>query len=93
MDSEFAIRIGFFLGIFTLIAFWELLAPRRELTISKTTRWVTNFGLVLINPLISHLVLPIMAVDMAIKAQQSGWGLLNNYNISYWPSCYCGTDF
>jgi sterol desaturase/sphingolipid hydroxylase (fatty acid hydroxylase superfamily) len=90
MDSEFAIRIGFFGGIFTLIAIWELLAPRRDLTIPKTVRWVTNFGIILINPLILRLVFPILAMDMAIKAQQNGWGLLNNYNISYWPSLVVG---
>ncbi len=90
MDSESAIRLGFFWGIFTLIAIWELLAPRRDLIISKATRWLTNFGIVLINPLISHLIFPILAVDMAIKAQQSGWGLLNNCHISYWPSLVAG---
>jgi hypothetical protein len=39
MRNEIAIRIGFFLGIFALVAIWELLAPRRALTTSKTWRW------------------------------------------------------
>lgn len=38
-SNEPAIRLGFFVGIFVLIAIWELVAPQRVLTVSKTIRW------------------------------------------------------
>jgi hypothetical protein len=35
LGNEPVIRLGFFVGIFALIATWEVLAPRRALTVSK----------------------------------------------------------
>ena len=35
LAHEPAIRLGFFLGVFALIALWEVAAPRRALTVSK----------------------------------------------------------
>jgi sterol desaturase/sphingolipid hydroxylase (fatty acid hydroxylase superfamily) len=90
MRNEIAIRIGFFLGIFALVAIWELLAPRRALTTSKTWRWVSNMGITFLSPLVLYLVFPILAVGMALKAQESGWGLLNNYNLPYWLTVVVG---
>jgi hypothetical protein len=43
---EAAIRLGFFLGIFAIMALWEVAAPRRALSVSKAVRWVNNLGLV-----------------------------------------------
>ncbi len=33
------------------VAIWELLAPRRTLTISKISRWISNLGITFLNPL------------------------------------------
>lgn len=73
-----------FLVIFAAVAFWELLAPRRTLTTSKSTRWTSNLAIALINPLLVHLIFPILAVSMAVKAQEHGWGLLNNFDLPFW---------
>ena len=90
MRNEIAVRIGFFLGIFALVAIWELIAPRRALTTSKTWRWVSNMGITILSPLVLYLVFPVLAVGMAFKAQESGWGLLNNYNLPYWLAVVVG---
>ncbi len=74
---EAAIRIGFFLSVFALMAVWEILAPRRALTISKSLRWVNNLGLVVLNTLILRLLFPAAAVGMAAFSAQQGWGLFN----------------
>jgi sterol desaturase/sphingolipid hydroxylase (fatty acid hydroxylase superfamily) len=84
MSSEIAIRLSFFFLIFAIIAIWELLAPRRALTTSKASRWISNLAITFLNPATVRLVFPILAVSMALKAQQNGWGLLNHYNLPFW---------
>ena len=67
-----------------IVAIWELLAPRRALTTSKTVRWFSNLGIVFLNTAAVHLVFPIMAVGMAHLGQERDWGFLNNFEIPYW---------
>jgi len=52
MRNEVAIRLGFFFGVLALMAIWELLAPRRALTISKTARWFANLAIIQNGPLV-----------------------------------------
>lgn len=83
LEHELAIRLGFFFGVFALIAIWEMLSPRRALTVSKVLRWSSNLGLVFLNSLVLRLLFPAAAVGVAAFAQQSDWGLLNLYEIPY----------
>jgi sterol desaturase/sphingolipid hydroxylase (fatty acid hydroxylase superfamily) len=84
VSYEVVIRLGFFFGVFALIAIWEVLAPRRSLTTSKSVRWFSNLAITFLNPVVVRLVSPIMPVTMALLAQKSGWGLLNNFALPYW---------
>jgi len=84
--NEAIIRLGFFVGVFALMAVWELLAPRRVLSVSKAQRWVSNLGLVVINTLLLRLVFPAAAVGMAAFAAAEGWGLLNAVDMPFWLS-------
>ena len=77
MKNEISIRASFFLAVFVLVAAWELLAPRRSLTTSKTVRWVSNLSMAFVNPLVLYFVFPVLALEMALKAHKSSWGLLN----------------
>ena len=79
LNNEITIRLSFFFGIFTIMAIWELIAPRRALTVSKTVRWLNNLGLVFFNSFILRILFPTAAVGVAIFAQTNGWGLLNYY--------------
>ncbi len=81
MANEVSIRLSFFFGIFALMAVWELIAPRRALTVSKTLRWLNNLGLVFLNSFILRLLFPAAAVGMAAFAHEQGWGLLNYYEV------------
>ena len=83
MQNEPAIRLGFFLGIFAVMATWELIAPRRALTVSKAVRWSNNLGLVFLNSFIVRLLFPAAAVGVAAFASENGWGLLNYYSLSF----------
>ena len=74
---EAAIRLGSFLGIFTLMALWEILAPRRKLTQPKAGRWLNNIGLIVLNTALLRVVFPAAAVGVAGYAELMQWGLFN----------------
>lgn len=86
MESESAVRLGFFLGVFIIMAVWEVLSPRRALTTSKVIRWISNIGIVAINTLLVRLLLPVMAINVVLMAQDNGWGLFNNIGWPGWLS-------
>ena len=82
-SHEVPIRLGFFFGIFAVMAVWELAAPRRRLTQSKAVRWTNNVGLVFFNSFLARWVFPTAAVGMALFAREHGWGLLNYFQVPY----------
>ena len=83
---EATIRLSFFLGIFAIMAVWEMLSPRRALTVSKTVRWANNLGLVAFNTVVLRLLFPAAAVGMAAFAADQDWGLLNYLRAPTWLS-------
>ncbi len=86
LEHEAAIRLGFFFGIFALMALWELRAPRRVLSVSKAVRWGNNLGLVVLNSILLRIIFPAAAVGMAAIAEARGWGLLNALDPPLWLS-------
>ena len=82
LQNEMVIRIGFFFGIFAVMAVWEVVAPRRALTISRAVRWANNLGLVFMNSIILRLIFPAAAVGMAAFTGEQGWGIFNYYDVS-----------
>ncbi len=83
LDQELPIRLGFFIGIFAVMAVWELIAPRRALSISKAVRWTNNLGLVLLNSFLLRILFPAAAVGVAAFAEEQGWGLFNHIEASF----------
>jgi sterol desaturase/sphingolipid hydroxylase (fatty acid hydroxylase superfamily) len=81
LQYEPQIRLGFFLGIFAVMALWEILAPRRQLSVSKSVRWGNNIGIVVLNSVLLRLLFPAAAVGMAAFAHAHGWGLFNYFNV------------
>ncbi|MFQ5644919.1 MAG: sterol desaturase family protein [Thiogranum sp.] len=81
MQHEASIRLGFFAGVFAVMAVWELLAPRRALRLGRAVRWLNNLGLVFLNSFVVRLLFPAAAVGMAAFAGEHGWGLLNYYEV------------
>ncbi len=81
VEYEIQIRLGFFFGIFFVMALWEIFAPRRQLLIPKLLRWSNNLALVFINTLVLRLLFPAAAVGMAVFASEQGWGLFNYYQL------------
>lgn len=86
LNNELPIRLGFFFGVFAVIAIWEFLAPRRKPTISKSLRWTNNLALIFLNNLVIRLLFPAAALGVAAFASKLNWGLLNFYQPPFWLS-------
>jgi len=80
-QHEQTLRLSFFLGVLAIMAIWEVIAPKRALTVSKALRWSNNLGLVFFNSFILRLVFPAAAVGMAAFAAEHGWGLFNYFEL------------
>lgn len=81
---EPTIRLTAFLGVFAVMALWEVAAPRRQLAFSRLLRWTNNIGIVALNTVVLRLVFPVAAIGVALAAEQSGWGLLNIVVLPEW---------
>ena len=65
---EFLIRLAAFGCIFTAMAAWEILAPRREQTLGRMMRWPCNIGIVVLDTVLVRLVFPMTVVGLALVA-------------------------
>ena len=81
LAHEPAIRLGFFVGVFTLVALWEWRRPRRALRVSKALRWANNLGLVVLNTVVLRLLFPAAAVGVAASAEAQGFGVLKIFAV------------
>ena len=82
--AEPQLRLGVFLGVLAIMALWELLAPRRRRDIPRVIRWSNNLALVVIDTIVLRLTFPILAVALAVMAQERGWGLFNFIDAPAW---------
>ena len=82
--NEPAIRLGFFFGIFGLVALLELAMPRRALTQPRWLRWYGNIGVVAFNTVVVRLLVPLAPVALAVLAAERGWGVLNLVALPFW---------
>jgi sterol desaturase/sphingolipid hydroxylase (fatty acid hydroxylase superfamily) len=70
--------------VFTVMAIWELVGPRRKQSIGRGWRWPSNLGVVVVDTLLVRLVFPITAVGLALVAEVHGWGLFNEITLPVW---------
>lgn len=84
LQYEAPIRLGFFFGTFAAMALYEVLAPRRALTVPKGGRWASNLGLVVLNTVVLRLIFPAAGIGMAAFAAANGWGVFNYYAVPAW---------
>lgn len=80
---EASIRLGLFLGGFSVLALWEWKRPKRELTQVKFKRWLNNIALVLTNTIIVRVVLPAAAVAVAYMTEKEHIGLSYHIELPY----------
>jgi sterol desaturase/sphingolipid hydroxylase (fatty acid hydroxylase superfamily) len=84
INPESAIRLSAFIGVFVVMALWELAAPRRPLSLARGLRWYANIGIVAVNTVIARIVMPVLPIGMAAIAAEHGWGLFNMVAVPYW---------
>lgn len=84
LTNEATIRLAIFLGILVAMAIWEVAAPRRRIEIPRVIRWTNNLGVVVVDTILVRLTYPIVAVGLALTAQENSWGLFNIFEAPTW---------
>ncbi len=84
LANEPIIRLSAFLGILVVMAAWEVAAPRRRREIPRVLRWTNNFGVVVVDTILVRLTFPIVAVGLALIAEERGWGIFNVIEAPGW---------
>lgn len=82
--TETQIRLSVFIGVLILMVALESLFPARDRVQKRSARWLTNFGMVVIDTLAIRIVFPIIAVGVALWAEAQGVGLLNVISLPVW---------
>ena len=84
LAQEPALRLSAFMSVLVGMALWELAAPCRRQEIPRVIRWTNNLGLVVLDTIILRLSFPILAVGLALVAEERGWGLLSLFDLPFW---------
>jgi sterol desaturase/sphingolipid hydroxylase (fatty acid hydroxylase superfamily) len=87
---EIAIRMGAYVAAFAALAAWEVLAPKRDLTIGRKPRWPNNLGILVVDALAVRLIVPTAAVGFAILAAERGWGVFLLLGVPGWLAAILG---
>lgn len=86
MENEALVRLSIFLGLFAVLAAIEAYAPRRARVQGRAGRWLTNWGMTIVNAVALRalaVALPLLAVGAAVDAQAQGYGLFNSIDLSF----------
>ena len=84
LSHEPQVRLFFLFSILAIMAVWEVVAPRRRKEIPRFLRWSNNIAVVVVDTLLVRLTFPLLAVGMALLADERGWGLLNIFAVPGW---------
>ncbi len=84
LAAEPTIRLAAFLGVLATMALWEVAARRRRREIPRVICWTNILALVVLDTAILRLTFPIIAVGLAIMAEEHGWGLFNTIDVPAW---------
>lgn len=74
---EVALRIVTAVAVFAAMAAWEVLAPRRSLSVGRLPRWPSNIGIVVVDALAVRLLVPAAALGASLYAAGHGIGLFH----------------
>lgn len=76
-DDDSIFRLAIFLVVFAVFAVWEMLAPRRISSYSKSVRWANNLSIALANIIFTRILVPVTLLYIATVAESGNIGLLN----------------
>ncbi len=75
-----------FYGVIIVMALWEVVASRRNLSHKTSVRWSSNIAIGLVNIVVVRWAVPMVGLGLAFLAEHGGWGLLNQLSLPYWLS-------
>jgi sterol desaturase/sphingolipid hydroxylase (fatty acid hydroxylase superfamily) len=78
---EIALRLIGAVAIFAAMAAWEVLAPRRKLTVGRLRRWPGNIGIVVTDALLVRLLVPTAVLGASLYAAGHGIGLFHGLGL------------
>ena len=70
-------RLSIFIGVLTVMIIWEIIAPRRQILISRWQRWSANFALSIFSMVLMRFTIATAALWAANNALENNWGLLH----------------
>jgi sterol desaturase/sphingolipid hydroxylase (fatty acid hydroxylase superfamily) len=82
--NESGIRLASFAALLFMMALWEVVAPRRQLTTRRPLRWASNLAIAALNTLAARILVPVGAVGVPLLAQERGWGLFHRADLPIW---------
>jgi sterol desaturase/sphingolipid hydroxylase (fatty acid hydroxylase superfamily) len=82
--TELVIRLSAFAGVFAVMAFWELVVPRRPWAVGRAARWPSNLGILLVDAVAVRLLIPTATVGVALLAAERGFGLFHMLACPAW---------
>ncbi len=77
------IRLFCFFCVLAAMATWEVMSPRR-VAVARARRWPSNLAILLIDTVLVRLSFPILAVGLAVVAQERGYGLFHAVELPGW---------
>lgn len=88
MENEAFYRLVVFAGLLLAMVVLEIIIPKRNLSQSRKTRWVTNFSFGVLNSVLIRLMavssVPIVAIAGALVAEHYGFGLFQVVSLPFW---------
>ena len=85
MDAEVFLRLGITILIFLVLSSAEYAIPKRPRAQDRPARWFTNWAILAAGAIglrLMNLAVPLLALGVAIWAQDRGFGL---FNLTAWP--------
>lgn len=83
LGNEPYVRLAAFAAVFSVMALWEVIAPRRKQAVSRGARWPSNIGVVILDVALVRILFPTTAVGLALYAGAKGFGLFNVWQVPY----------
>ncbi len=82
LNQEVWVRSVCFAAIFAVMAVLEVARPARPRAASRWERWTRNLAITGLGAVTARFLIPLLAVGVAFRAQDAGFGLLNQVA---WP--------
>jgi sterol desaturase/sphingolipid hydroxylase (fatty acid hydroxylase superfamily) len=73
-----------YFGIIILVSLLEWVVPRRETGGALRLRWLSNFGITVIDTVFLRVLFPLAGFGWAIYCNERGWGLFNRISVPSW---------